>query len=331
MNHLEKQPGLFDALTPPGGRVPGPASKLPTARHLAAFASARDAAPQEIVQADCLAYLPTMPARSVACVVTSPPYNVARPYSSYDDNRPLAEYLAQQESVAREIARVLRTDGHLFLNVGSNSKAPWRSVEVAQVCGRYLPLQQRIVWVESIALDGSTLPRPLREAMHDRQVGHFVSLHSVNYVNPTVEDIWHFSPSGRSPIKPDAEGVGVGYVWADQPEHFGHHRTLHCRGAAWHIPYKTTQSKADRDFHPAPFPVALPERCLRLADLPPGSLVLDPFAGTGATLVAAKALGLAGVGIEIDDSYCAAARRRLGGEYEGNDIGHLPLRSTSDG
>jgi site-specific DNA-methyltransferase (adenine-specific) len=198
--------------------------------------------------------------------------------------------------------------------MGSNSQAPWRSVEVAQVYGRHLPLQQRIVWVKSIALDGSTLPRPLREAMHDRQVGHFVSLHSVNYVNPTFEDVWHFSPSGRSPIKPDAEGVGVGYVWADQPERFGHHRTLHCRGAAWHIPYKTTQSKADRDFHPASFPVALAERCLRLADLPAGSLVLDPFAGTGATLVAAKALGLAGIGLEIDPAYCAAARRRLGDE-----------------
>ena len=111
-NRLEKQPDLFDALTPPGDRVLAPAGKLSTARHAAAFANASDAAPQSIVQADCRVYQPTMPARSVVCVVTSPPYNLGKPYRSYDDNRPLAEYLAQQEFVAPEIARVLRPDGH---------------------------------------------------------------------------------------------------------------------------------------------------------------------------------------------------------------------------
>jgi len=87
---------------------------------------------------------------------------------------------------------------------------------------------------------------------------------------------------------------------------------VHCRGNAWHIPYKTTQSRADRDFHPAAYPVVFVERCLKLAGLKQGSLVLDPFAGTGATLVAAKQLGLSAIGIEIDPAYCEAARRRLG-------------------
>jgi DNA modification methylase len=44
----------------------------------------------------------------------------------------------------------------------------------------------------------------------------------------------------------------------------------------------------------------------------PGELVLDPFMGTGATLVAAVELGVEAVGIKIDPAYCAAARRRLG-------------------
>jgi DNA modification methylase len=48
-----------------------------------------------------------------------------------------------------------------------------------------------------------------------------------------------------------------------------------------------------------------------LAGLKPGDAVLDPFAGTGARLLAAKRLGLAAVGIEIDPAYCDAAQRRL--------------------
>ena len=106
---------------------------------------------------------------------------------------------------------------------------------------------------------------------------------------------------------------GCPYVFEDQPARFGHNRGLRCRGNVWHIPYKTTQSRADRDFHPAPFPVALVDRCLRLAALKPGELVLDPFMGTGATLVAARQLGLPAIGIEIDPVYCEAARRRLAG------------------
>jgi site-specific DNA-methyltransferase (adenine-specific) len=61
--------------------------------------------------------------------------------------------------------------------------------------------------------------------------------------------------------------LGVPYVWADQPERFGHNKSRHCRGNAWHIPYKTTQSKADRDFHPSTYPVALAKMCLLLAGM----------------------------------------------------------------
>ena len=62
--------------------------------------------------------------------------------------------------------------------------------------------------------------------------------------------------------------------------------------------------------------MALPVMCLKLADVPPDGLVLDPFAGTGSTLVAAQKLGLLATVIDIDSSYCAAARRRLGQDSE---------------
>jgi site-specific DNA-methyltransferase (adenine-specific) len=277
-------------------------------------------ATQTVINASCLTYLPTMAAQSVSAVVFSPPYNLAKRYRSYDDNRPLADYLAEQNRVAAELARVLRPDGHLFLNVGWNSENPWRSVEVAQEYAEHLTLQNRITWVKSIAVNGLALPPDVRAVMHDRQVGHFASIRSRHFLIPVVEDVWHFSPSGRSPITPDAPGVGVPYVWADQPERFGHFRERHCRGNALHLPYKTTQSRADRDYHPAPFPVALVEHCLRLADLPPGAVVLDPFLGTGATLVAAKILGLSGMGIEVDAGYCEAARRRLDEQSEGRPM-----------
>ena len=285
----------------------------PAAETAAIECAAPSPAVQTIVNADCLEHMRGMAARSVDCIVTSPPYNLGKRYSLHNDRMTEAAYLDWQGEVAAEIARLLKPAGHLFFNVGWNSKHPARSIEVFLRYCRTFACRTAITWVKSIAIDGTSLPPELR-AMHERTVGHFVSLNSAKYLNPTTEDIWHLTPTGDSPIDPCADGVGVPYVWADQPERFGHHRERHCRGAAWHIPYRTTQSAADRDNHPATFPVELPLRCLRLAALPAGAMVLDPFAGIGSTLLAARTIGLDAVGIEIDPAYCAAARRRLDAE-----------------
>jgi site-specific DNA-methyltransferase (adenine-specific) len=280
---------------------------------------------QRIICGDCRDVLPTLAANSVKVGFTSCMYNLGKDYGpgSPRDDRPRTEYLAEQNAVAAAVRRVLREDGHFFLNVGGNSKHPWRSVEVALEWGKHLTLQQPpLTWVKSIALDGSSLPKHLRVEMHERQVGHFQSINSEFYLNPTTELVWHFSPAGRSKI--DRLRVGVPYVWADQPARFGHHRTAHCRGSAINIPddelcagtgihrpYKTTQSRADRDYHPAPFPVSLAVFFLRLAGCQPGDLVIDPFCGTGATALAAQQLGLDAVGIDINPTFCAVAERRL--------------------
>jgi site-specific DNA-methyltransferase (adenine-specific) len=264
-----------------------------------------------IHNADCLAVLPTLRPGSVKVVVTSPPYNLGKRYSLHNDDMPEPDYLAWQGNVAAQLARVLHPQGHLFLNIGWNASHPWRAVDVALQYRRHFALQNSIAWLKSVAINGNTLPEHLKAAMHDRQVGHFQSLTSERFLNPVFEPVWHFTPTGRSPLDRTAEGVGVPYVWADQPARFGHHRERHCRGNAVHIPYRTTQSKADKDDHPSPYPVELAEYCLRLAAAGPADVALDPFMGTGATLLAARRVGCQAIGIEIDPAYCEAARRRL--------------------
>jgi site-specific DNA-methyltransferase (adenine-specific) len=70
------------------------------------------------------------------------------------------------------------------------------------------------------------------------------------------------------------------------------------------------QSKAAKFHHPSTFPVALPRWCIRLHGHD-NAVVVDPFMGTGTTLVAAELEGARGIGIDMDPAYVAIARRRL--------------------
>ena len=67
---------------------------------------------------------------------------------------------------------------------------------------------------------------------------------------------------------------------------------------------------ARRAGHPAPFPVELARRAIRLSTWP-DEIVFDPFAGSGSTLLAARQLGRRAIGVERSERYCELAAARL--------------------
>ncbi len=101
--------------------------------------------------------------------------------------------------------------------------------------------------------------------------------------------------------------------------------------SVWYMP---TES-ANRVGHPAPFPEALPKRLIRLYTFP-GDIVLDPFAGSGSTCVAAKAMGRRYIGYDIDKKYVEIARSRISqvpiqSELPGHDVMKKSPKKTPTG
>jgi len=254
---------------------------------------------------DVIAELKGLPDKTFKCIVTSPPYNIGKNYGTeVNDKKPANEYLDWMRDVFAECRRVLTDDGSLFINVGYTSAMPWIAMDVANVVRPFMTLQNQVSWVKNISIG-------------DTSYGQFKPVNSPRYLSITNEMLFHFTKSGNVPIH--RLEIGVPFMHKSNLKSRGAEKKeksdKRCRGNSWFVPYETIQNnQKERGGHPASFPVGLAEMCITLAvGQEKGALVLDPFLGTGTTLVAAKKLGLSGTGIDINKEFLDYAQTRLKG------------------
>jgi site-specific DNA-methyltransferase (adenine-specific) len=273
-------------------------------------------------QADCLDVFAALPSASISVIVTSPPYNLGIDYRSYDDSRPRAEYLQWTEIWTAAAARVLEPEGSLFLNLGAKPTDPWTAMDIAQAARKCLHLQNTIHWIKSIAIDKDAAGAAAG-LERDLAVGHYKPINSPRFLNDCHEFIFHFTPSGRTPL--DRRGIGVEYQDASN---IGRWRSgganRRCRGNAWFIPYDTIKSRDKDRPHPATFPPRLAEYCLRLHGREHIRTAMDPFLGLGSAAVAAVRLEVDFIGVEIDGDYLGASVRRVNDELNEQGLFETP-------
>ena len=248
-----------------------------------------------LYRGDCLQVMDRLPAGSVDVVVTSPPYNIGLAYRSYGDRRAEQDYLDWMLEVAAGIRRVMRPDASFFLNITGSSAMPWLPFELIVRLRGLFRLQNHITWVKSISIG-------------DETVGHFKPINSARYLHRNHEHVFHLTQDGAVPLKRLA--VGVPFKDKSNIARRGHAQDLRCRGDSWFIPYETVRNRSEKFDHPGTFPIMLPRMCLRLHGKP-SPVVLDPFMGTGTTLLAAEQEGACGIGIDLDAGYVGIARNRL--------------------
>ena len=278
---------------------------------------------------DCIKGMSRLGDDSVDLVVTSPPYNLGIRYGKFSDTQNRESYLNWCGEWAKQIRRVLKSSGSCFLNIGAAPSNPMLPHEIVMALRGSFVLQNTIHWIKSIAIDElcshrlvagqtgaarQTGHRPV--ATNARSYGHFKPISSKRFLNDCHEYIFHFTKAGR--VELDRLALGVPYQDKSNIARWRHTRgsDLRCRGNTWFIPYETIQSREKERPHPATFPVQLAEWCIKLHG-PAGAgrieTMLDPFLGIGNSAVAAQRCGVKKfIGFEIDDTYLAEAKRRIG-------------------
>lgn len=271
-----------------------------------------------ITCADALAFARGLPAGSVDCVVTSPPYFGLRDYAVPGqiglEDRP-AEYVWKLTALFDAILPALKLTGTLWLNLGdsyASSKPgvrpksllgiPWRVAFALQDAGWIV--RSDIIWAK---------PNPMPESVKDRPT----RAHEYVFLLTKHERYWYHADAIAEAAVSDGGGDFSAKYVAAQPKHGGDSAGRWSRQArqergdtrnarsVWTITPEPTPFA-----HFATMPQALAERCIR-AGCPPGGVVYDPFMGSGTTALVARRLNRRFIGSELNPEYVALANQRL--------------------
>ena len=221
---------------------------------------------------------------SIDLIVTSPPYNVDINYASFGDNIPYEYYLVFTGIWLKKCLHLLKEDGRACINI---------------------PLDKNKGGQQSVYADFVTLAKNIGFKYHTTIIW--------NEQNISRRTAWGSWLSATAPYiiapvetivvlyKSDWKRNGENKVTTIKKEEF-----IEWTNGMWTF---TGESKK-RIGHPAPYPIELPRRCIKLCSYEHDT-ILDPFFVSGTTLIPCFELNRKGIGIEVEQKYCEIALNRL--------------------
>jgi site-specific DNA-methyltransferase (adenine-specific) len=221
---------------------------------------------------------------SIDLIITSPPYNVDIKYSSHDDSLSYEDYLEFSRRWISRCFEWLKKDGRFCLNV---------------------PLDKNRGGQQSVGADFTRIAKEIGFKYHSTIIW--------NEGNISRRTAWGSFQSASAPfVIAPVELIIIFYKeeWKKQSgskiSDISKENFMEWTNGLWTF---SGESKK-RVGHPAPFPLELPLRCIKLFSYV-GDTILDPFLGSGTTLIACYLTDRIGIGVDIDENYCKIALERL--------------------
>jgi site-specific DNA-methyltransferase (adenine-specific) len=229
----------------------------------------------KIYNMNCVDGLKLLNNESIDLTITSPPYKEADGFS-----------FELIQKVAKELYRVHKKNTLCFVNFGHLAGYKSRPFLVA------LEFEKSgFEWIDTITWIKN----------------HYTPIQGNKRLNNLTEFIFMFSKGKNYYL--DRLSIGIPYKDKSNIGRYSN-KDLRCGGNTWYIPYETIQNKKQK-IHKDRFPLGLPEKCIKLSNIPKGSIVLDPFMGGGTTAVVAEQLEMNFIGFEIDKKNIKQASIRL--------------------
>lgn len=248
-----------------------------------------------IYNESCFDTMNRMDEGMVDLTVTSPPYNVGINYDNHNDSVSEKEYSEFMSVVARKLIKVTAKGGRLCLNVPfvGNSYFLSKSQHLQFYPLLYVNIFQEAGWIFRDFVIWVKTQQPENPNIFcgdSTQWGSWMSP-SCPYLRCYAEAILLFHKETKTLQK-----KGIADITREE--------FLEFTKNVWYFPAETNR------MHPAPFPVELPYRCIKLYTYR-DALVYDPFMGSGTTAIACLKTGRRFIGSEISETYVKMAKNRI--------------------
>lgn len=253
-----------------------------------------------VTTGDCIAQMKKLPEGSIDLAFADPPFNIGYKYDVYDDRRSVDEYLDWSEAWMKEVHRVLKPTGAFWLAIGDEFAA-----ELKVLATRTLGFHCRnwVVWYYTFGVHCKS--KFTRSHAH---IFYFTKDAKKFTFNDTEVRV----PSARMLVYGDKRANPKGRVpddtWIlrpqDAPESFSSEEDT------WYFPRVAGTFKERAGFHGCQMPEQLLGRIIKCSSNE-GEVVMDPFAGSGSTLITAKKLGRQFLGYELSPDYAKQVGERL--------------------
>ncbi len=253
---------------------------------------------------NCIETMDKMQEKSINTIITSPPYNLNKKYGKYNDKRSFEEWEDLIDKVAKSAFRILTDNGSFLLNVSpvpdklSKEIIPLDAIAYFVFKRNGFALRNSIVWhfnnMQNCVNRLSGRWEAILWFVKDIDNYQF-NLDDIRIPYITKNDKRLVGGTGRNPTD----------VWNfDIPE-----------SDFWYFDRvnNMTKNKLGLTEHPCIFPTTMIERIIKMTSRK-GDVILDPFLGSGTTLVAAQNLGRIGLGIELDAKFAPIIQKRVENE-----------------
>ena len=246
---------------------------------------------------DCLKLLKQIPDETIQLAITSPPYNIGK---EYEKRNKIEDYVEQQKNVIKECVRVLKPEGSICWQVGNfvekSSIIPIDTILYPVFAELGLKLRNRIVW-------------HFEHGLHckKRFSGRY---ETINWFTKTNDYFFNLDP-----VRVPQKYPGKKYFKGPKAGKYSCNPLGKNPGDLWIIP-NVKSNHIEKTAHPCQFPVELVERfVLSLTDK--DDWVLDPFLGTGTSIIAAIRHDRRGIGADVMKKYLDLSKRRITAELSG--------------